>query len=323
MAQKVPLPEHAIPATILTGFLGAGKTTFLNYLLQEQKGLKIAVIINEIGAVNIDNQLTEFSEDSVVEMSNGCICCTVRTDLLQAILKLLKNSKFDYLVIEATGLADPGPIAQTFFNIPELQPYVKLDSVITLVDAMNFKDQCRISPTTEAQVEMADFILLNKVDCVDRADIDSLKERLKELNSHATIHETVKGRVPLDLIWDKNAFFLDTKLLTRPDLLDETVHRHDHEIKSITLTYDQIFKLDVFEAFLRELSARYHILRSKGILHFDGYDRRSVFHGVNDRYSMYWDRPWKKDEVRQSVLVFIGKDLPEEDIKTNLNRCLK
>ncbi len=322
MSTTLERPLAAIPATVLTGFLGAGKTTFLNYLLKEQNQYKVAVIINEIGAVNIDHGLVEWNEDSVVEMSNGCICCTIRTDLIQGIVNLLKRSKFDYLVIETTGLADPGPVAQTFLNVPELHSFVKLDSIITLVDAVNFFDQAKASPTTDAQVEVADFIILNKVDLADADQLRKVKKRLNRLNPHATIYEATNGRIDLSLIWDVHAFNLDAKLAVRPNLLDETIHYHDETIKPFTLTYEQPFSLPTLEKWIQDLSTTTHILRSKGIVQIEGSDRRIVFHGVNDRYSLYWDRPWKEDEERKSVMVFIGTDLPKQQIEDGLKKCI-
>jgi G3E family GTPase len=320
MSKKIVLPR-TIPATILTGFLGAGKTTFLNYILKKQKDFKVAVIINEIGAVNIDHGLLEVADDQVVEMSNGCVCCTIRADLLQGIIRLLKRTSFDYLVIETTGLADPGPVAQTFLNVPELQQYVKLDSIITLVDAVNFFDQVAQSPTTESQVEMADFILLNKLDIATPEQTAAVRARLRELNPHASIHDSVRGEIDLTHLWDVHAFDITAKLEKRPDLLDETVHHHDEEIKAHTITMNQPFAVDRFEKFVQELSTHARILRSKGILYLKGDNRRGVFHGVNDRYTIYWDRLWKPEEPRISTLVFIGKDVPIDDIRTNLTRC--
>jgi G3E family GTPase len=325
--KKIEPPVSAIPATVLTGFLGAGKTTFLNYILKEQKDLKVAVIINEMGAVNIDGGLIETSDESVVEMSNGCICCTVRADLLQSILKLIKKSKFDYLVIEPTGIADPGPIAQTFLNVVELQPYVKLDSIICLVDALNFFDHCKISPTTESQVEMADFIILNKIDIAPPEILHAVEKRIKELNPHATIHHAEHGKIDLAQIWDVKAFdpkhipYNPMDLLKHED--EHEHHHHDDDIQSKTLIFDQPFNPQLFETLLTELSKRCHIIRSKGILYLNDQERRAIFHGVNDRYSLYWDRPWKKGEPKQSQLVFIGKDVPFDDIENNLRKCLE
>lgn len=316
-AQPLQPPEQPIPVTVLTGFLGAGKTTFLNYLLSEQKEYKIAVIINEIGQINVDSKLVHMADDSMLEFSNGCICCTVRSDLVKAIASLIRKSRFDYIVVEPTGLADPGPIAQTFLNIPELQSYVRLDSIIAVVDALNFFAHCQASPTTEAQVELADFIILNKVDLADEAKQERVRKRLAELNPHATIHTATQGRIDLKHIWDVHAFKVDEKLVTRPNLLDETVHTHDERIKAHSLTFDRPFNLSKLEQSLQRLSETHRVLRAKGFLSIQGEANRAIFHGVNDRYSIYWENT-KPSAKPESQLVFIGEKIAIDQIREEL-----
>src|SRR6478735_5180796 len=179
-----------IPVSILTGFLGAGKTTLLNYILKQQHGYKFAVIVNEVGKIGIDGMLVENSRDEVVEMSNGCLCCTVRKDLVKGVQNLLKKGGFDYLLIETTGIADPGPVAQTFLNIPQLQQYVRMDSIITVVDSEQIEKQMKETETAREQIAMADFLLLNKTDLVSPEQLDQLEIKVRELNPHATIFRT-------------------------------------------------------------------------------------------------------------------------------------
>lgn len=319
MAKQIPIPDQPIPVTVLTGFLGAGKTTFLNYVLSQQKDYKVAVIINEIGAVNVDSGLVQMEGESMLEFSNGCICCTVRSDLVKSILNLLRKTKFDYVIIEPTGLADPGPIAQTFLNIPELQAYVRLDSIVAIVDAQNFFDHFTASPTTQAQIEMADFIILNKTDCADAKQLSLVQQAITKLNPHATVHPAVQGRIDLKHVWDVNAFRLDEKLAIRPNLLDETIHKHDERIKAHSLIFDKPFDMEKLQECLRSFSEKYRIIRSKGFLGIKGETHRMVFHGVNDRYSLYWDRGVAP---AGSQMVFIGENIPIQTIEKDLKSAL-
>src|SRR5579862_4446777 len=202
---------NPVPVTILTGFLGAGKTTLLNYILKQNHGYKFAVIINEVGKIGIDGALVEKTSDDVLELSNGCLCCTVRKDLVKGVQTLIKKGGFDYLLIETTGIADPGPVAQTFLNIPQLQQYVRLDSIITVVDAEQIEKQMKETETAKEQVSMADFLLLNKTDLVGAPELDALEVKLRELNPHATIFRTNQSQANLKEILDMNAFKIDQK----------------------------------------------------------------------------------------------------------------
>ena len=196
-----PTTSHKIiPVSILTGFLGAGKTTLLNYILRGQSKYKFAIIVNEIGKIGIDGQLVENQKDEMVELSNGCVCCTVRKDLVQGIQRLLKKGGFDYILIETTGIADPGPVAQTFVNIPALQRFVQLDAIITVVDAEQILKQLAETEVATDQIAMADFVLLNKTDLVDEAQLGRVSEKIRALNPHTRILRTTQSEVPLDRV---------------------------------------------------------------------------------------------------------------------------
>jgi G3E family GTPase len=315
-------PKPRIPVTILTGFLGAGKTTLLNYILQQQHGYKFAIIVNEIGEIGIDGQLVENAKEEIVQMNNGCVCCTVRTDLIKSVQALIRRGGFDYLLIETTGIADPGPVAQTFLNIPQLQQYVQLDSIITVVDAEQIEKQMTDVETAREQIAMADFLLINKTDLVDEAHLARIECLMGELNPHAQRFRTNQSQVNLKEVLDMAAFDVDRKLAVDPKFLDELNHRHHHEIQSCAFTFDQPFSVDRFEAFIANLSHTAQIFRSKGFLSIAGNPRRALFHGVNNRFTLFWDRLWEKGETRTSQMVFIGKALDREALHAALVQCL-
>ena len=314
--------QKPIPVSILTGFLGAGKTTLLNYILKQQHGYKFAVIINEVGKIGVDGQLVERQQEEIVEMSNGCLCCTVRKDLVRGVQNLLKKGGFDYLLIETTGIAEPGPIAQTFLNIPALQQLVRMDSIITVVDAEQIQKQLVEAETAVEQVRMADFLLLNKTDLVGEPELLAAEAKIRELNPHATLFRTSQSEVNLKELLDMHAFDVDQKLTVDPKFLDELSQRHHHEINSISFEFDRPFSVEALELFVQELSDREKIYRSKGFLWIKGNPRRAVFHGVNNRFTLLWDRLWEKDEPRSSQLVFIGKGLEEARLRPHLEQCV-
>jgi G3E family GTPase len=316
------IANKVIPVSVLTGFLGAGKTTLLNHILKEQNAYRFGVIINEVGEVGIDGKLVETQPEDMVELSNGCVCCTVRKDLVKGIQKLLKRGELDYILIETTGVANPGPVAQTFLNIPQLQQYARLDSIITVVDAEQLPIQLKENEVVHDQIVLADFVLINKVDLVSPESLEALEHQILGLNPHARIFHTERSRVNLDELLDLKVFDLDRKLALSPDLLDEFKESNHSAFSSFSCSFNRPFSIERLEAELQELSLKSKIYRSKGFLWIEGTPRRAVFHGVNNRFTIYWDRLWEKKEGRQSQLVFIGKDLDRSEIESTLKRCL-
>lgn len=323
MSTSANPPSNPIPATILTGFLGAGKTTLLNYILQQQHGYKFGIIVNEVGEIGIDGQLVENQTEEIVQMNNGCVCCTIRKDLVKGIQQLIKRGGFDYLLVETTGIADPGPVAQTFLNIPQLQQHVRLDSIITVVDAEQIHKQMAETETAKDQIAMADFVLLNKTDLVSPERLDQVEKEIRELNPHTQVFRTNKSQVNLKQLLDMNAFDVDHKMSVDPEFLNEFKNgRHHDDITSHAFLFDKPFEVEKLESFVQDLSDREKVFRSKGIIWIAQNPRRAVFHGVNNRFTIFWDRLWKKEETRKSQLVFIGRGLDAKKIEAQLQSCL-
>jgi G3E family GTPase len=348
-----------IPATILTGFLGAGKTTLLNRILHEPHGLRIAVIENEFGEENIDNEiLVQESNEHIVEMNNGCICCTVRGDLILALSELARKRNagelhFDRVIIETTGLANPGPVAQTFFVDEEVGTHYLLDAIVTVVDARHGMQQLDDHEEARRQAGFADRLLLSKTDLVTREEVARLRQRLQRINPRAPIITADFGQVPLADVLDLRGFNLNDKLEIDPAFMQEGghghehqhggEHQHDHDHDGATCTdpshhhaphLDDIaafvfkskrpFDSARLDEFLGRLIQVYgpRMLRYKGILLMDGADRKVIFQGVHQIMGTDIGSLWTDADERGSKMVFIGKNLPRETFITGLEQCL-
>jgi G3E family GTPase len=302
-----------IPVTVLTGYLGAGKTTLLNRILSEHHGKRYAVIVNEFGEIGIDNDLVVATDEEVFEMNNGCICCTVRGDLVRIIGGLMKRKdRFDAVLVETTGLADPAPVAQTFFMDQDVAEKSKLDAIVTVADAKFLEQRLADADEAKEQIIFADIVLLNKTDLVNEDQLLSLERRIRALNPWARILRTERCRVPLDEILGKNAFSLDRVLEVEPHFLEEHhAHEHDEEMTSVSLVADRPLDPERFITWFRGLLAEKggDILRSKGILDLAGETQRYVVQGVHMLLDGDLLGPWKPGEARRSRLVLIGRDL--------------
>ena len=332
------------PVTVLTGYLGAGKTTLLNRILTEDHGRRYAVIVNEFGEIGIDNDLVVGADEEVFEMNNGCVCCTVRGDLIRIVSGLMKRQsqggkrKFDAIVVETTGLADPGPVAQTFFVDEEVKAKTKLDSVTTVVDARNVLARLEDSREAVEQIAFADQIVLNKTDLVTPEELAVVETRLRRINPLAPIHPAVRSGVPLDAILGRGGFDLDRILDLEPEFLHDAEahghahhhghshahdHEHDEEVRGVSLSLERPLDGGKVTQWLNKLLAERgpDILRAKGIVDVKGEDRRLVFQAVHMILEGDLQRPWKDDEPRRSRMVFIGRNLDEADLRAGFEAC--
>ena len=314
-----------IPVTVLTGYLGAGKTTLLNRILSEQHGKRYAVIVNEFGEVGIDNELVVNADEEVFEMNNGCICCTVRGDLIRILGGLMKRKeKFDAILVETTGLADPGPVAQTFFVDEDVKAKTKLDAIVTVVDAKNLPARLKDSHEAEEQIAFADVILLNKTDLVTPDELAQVEKRIQAINPYASLHYTERSRIDLDHVLGRSAFDLHRILAVEPDFLEAGHHHHHSEdVRSISIVSDKALDPDRFFQWLQGVTQSQgpDILRLKGILDMKGEDERFVVQGVHMLMDGAPMGPWPEAAKRQSRLVFIGRDLETMNLAEGFAAC--
>ncbi|GDZ94757.1 hypothetical protein PA905_27130 [Planktothrix agardhii CCAP 1459/11A] len=350
-------PKRGMPVTIITGFLGSGKTTLLNHILSNQQGIKTAVLVNEFGEIGIDNELiiNTDEDNTMVELSNGCVCCTINEDLVNAVYKVLERpEKVDYMVVETTGLADPLPVALTFLST-ELRDMTRLDSIVTLVDCANFSLDLFNSQAANSQIVYGDIIVLNKTDLVDEAEVDLLEVRIRDMKKDARILRTSNSQVSLPLILSVGLFQSDQYFDDQSDEHDHHDHKHDHDhdhedhvcdpdcehdhdhdhhhhhdhhdhsnhlendgFTSLSFQSDQPLSLRKFQYFLdNQLPAS--VFRAKGILWFDESPKRHIFHLSGKRFSID-DDEWKTEPKTQ--LVLIGQELDHEILRSQLNHCL-
>ena len=343
--------SEKIPVTVLTGYLGAGKTTLLNRILSEPHGKKYAVIVNEFGEIGIDNDLVVGADEEVFEMNNGCICCTVRGDLVRILDGLMRRKgKFDAIIVETTGLADPAPVAQTFFVDENVGRKTRLDAVVTVADAKWLSDRLKDAPEAKNQIAFADVILINKTDLVSADELQEVEARIRSINPYAKVHKTERAQIALNEVLGRNAFDLDRILDIEPEFLETEddhnhhhAHSHDHhhghdhahehrglkhyhdeDMQSISLKSDKPLDPDKFFPWVQNLvqTDGPSILRCKGILSFRNDDERFVFQGVHMILDGDHQRPWKKDEKRDSRIVFIGRNLPEDKIRQGFESCI-
>jgi len=340
--------SRKIPVTVLTGYLGSGKTTLLNRILSESHGKKYAVIVNEFGEINIDSDLIVESDEEIYEMNNGCICCTVRGDLIRVVEGLMRRpDRFDAIIVETTGLADPVPVAQTFFMDDDVRSKTELDAVVALVDAKHLPLRLKDSREAEDQIAFADVVLINKIDLVDALELAALEATIGKINPYVTIHHTSRANIALDKILERGAFDLKRTLENDPHFLDschddhDHDHDHDHEcdhhhhhhhdhanpshdvtVQSVSLRGEEMIP-NLFFTWLQQVTQAQgpDILRLKGIIAFKDDPERYVVQGVHMILEGDHQRAWGEDEARISRLVFIGRNLDEDALKAGFKSC--
>ena len=323
--------DTRVPVTVVTGFLGSGKTTLVNFILSENHGKRIAVIENEFGEIGIDDALVIDAEEEIFEMNNGCICCTVRGDLIRILGTLMKRrDKFDYILVETTGLADPAPVAQTFFVDEEIRAQLRLDAIVTVVDAKHLaihlfeEKEEGIENEALEQLAFADRVLINKIDLVNEEELLLVEKQIRSINAGASLVRTQMSKVDLDWVLNARAFELSRVLEVDPQFLEESEHMHDQSITSVGIEVDGSVDLEKINDWLgwllREKGTE--IFRMKGILNINGSENRFVFQGVHMLFDGQPDRAWRADETRVNKMIFIGRNLDRDDLNSRFRACL-
>jgi G3E family GTPase len=318
------MSDTQIPVTVLTGYLGAGKTTLLNRILSENHGKKFAVVINEFGELGVDNDLVVDADEEVFEMNNGCICCTVRGDLIRIIGGLMKRKNLDGIIVETTGLADPAPVAQTFFVDEDVKRATKLDAIVTVVDAKHLPARLKDSAEAQEQIAFADIIVLNKMDLVSADEAAEVEALIKAINPYAEIRRATKSDVPLDSVIGRDAFNLQRILEKEPEFLSgEDHHEHDSEVSSVSFEVAKPIDAEKFNAWISQLlqTKGQDLLRTKGILHYAGDNRRFAFQAVHMIADGDYIGEAKPDDPRKSKIVFIGRDLNRPQLRRGFEGC--
>ena len=319
------MADTPVPVTVLTGYLGAGKTTLLNRILSENHGKKFAVVINEFGELGVDNDLVVDADEEVFEMNNGCICCTVRGDLIRIIGGLMKRkARFDGIIVETTGLADPAPVAQTFFADDDVKRATKLDAIVTLVDAKHLFARLDDSKEAQEQIAFADIIILNKIDLVTPEEADEVERRIRGINPYAEIRRATKSDVPIDSVIGRDAFNLERILERDPEFLSgEDDHTHDDAVMSLSFEATRPLDPEKFNAWISDLLQKkgQDLLRTKGVLAYANDDRRFAFQAVHMIADGDYIGNWKDGDPRRSKIVFIGRDLNRPQLRRGFEAC--
>ncbi|HTO65879.1 MAG TPA: GTP-binding protein [Bradyrhizobium sp.] len=320
-----PATSIQTPVTVITGYLGSGKTTLLNRILTETHGKRYAVIVNEFGEIGIDNDLIVDADEEIFEMNNGCICCTVRGDLIRILGGLTRRKgKMDGILVETTGLADPAPVAQTFFVDEDVRRKTRLDAIVTVADAKHLLNEIDRAPEAQEQLGFADIVLLNKTDLVSGVQLAAVEARIRRINPYASLHRTERCAIDLRKVLGRGAFNLDRILEIEPGFLTEAHdHEHDEEITSLSLSADRPLDPKRFVPWIQDVTQTFglDILRMKGIIAMQNDDRRFVVQGVHMLIEGDSQRAWTPDERRESRLVFIGRNLPKAKLSEQFHAC--